>query len=354
MVASRAAAVPGFLLLAVAALSCAPQEGGTPVAEPPVSATSNYGFAHEGLGVYKVVRLREQERLDELVTQAQDELQIIESLTLWTRRQFEPGIPDPYPLSNGLDILADIRSGKTGGFCGQYAYLLADALKSYGFFDVRYVETWADETNSHFLVEVWSNQLGRWMLLDPLHAALVVDSAGEPLSTWDAHAVAVGSGDGDARRKWLAPEDEVARPPDDEYFPLFRLPAISLRSNLARQTQPWTIKERREQFLALRDDSNADLRPGYYQQESDRGADFNGARNLCRMELEAGDEGPVLRLDNLGTAVHFWKFQLRLDDGDWRDTGWKAPVPDGVASVECRTVNKLGVRGVVTRFDFAD
>ena len=132
------------------------------------------------------------------------------------------------------------------------------------------------------------------------------------------------------------------------------VPAISLRSNLARQTQPWTIKERREQFLALRDDSNADLQPGYYRQESDRGADFNGARNLCRMELEAGDEGPVLRLDNLGTAVHFWKFQLRLDDGDWRDTGWKAPVPDGVAGVECRTVNKLGVRGVVTRFDFAD
>ena len=232
----------------------------TPVLQdPPVRVTSNYSFEHEGLVTVKVAKLREQERLDDVVAGAGKELEIFRRLTLWSRRQFEPGFPDPYPLSNGLDILADIRSGKTQGFCGQYSYLLADALKSFGFYDVRYVETWAGDGRSHFLVEAWSNQLARWVLLDPLHAALVVDLDGRPLSLWEVHAVHAGSSERGARRQWLAPETEVSRDDEAEYLQLFRLPAIGLRNNLSRENRPWSIEQRREQFLALRDDINREL-----------------------------------------------------------------------------------------------
>ena len=135
---------------------------------PPRVFHSNYSFAHDRAESPKIVALRLQEDLDSVVKGCASEHALFEALTLWTRRQFEPGIPDPYPLSNGLDILADIRSGKTGGFCGQYSYLLADALKSLGFYDVRYVETFSGHGDGHFLVEVWDNETGRWLLLDPL------------------------------------------------------------------------------------------------------------------------------------------------------------------------------------------
>ncbi len=354
-VAGYVYALVATIIVAGTTLSCAPAGDEAPlVAEPPVEGTSNFHFEYEGLSSAKVEQLRQQEALDEITTAARTDLEVFEALTLWARQQFEPGFPDPYPLSNGVDILADIRSGKTSGFCGQYAYLLADALKSFGYFDVRYVETFASEDESHFLVEVWSNRLARWILLDPLYAAIVVDEDGTPLSTWDVHAIAAGRGPAGARRKWLAPETEVPREPDEQFFALFRLPAISLRNNLARETMPWSIPERRQQFLALRDDINADLLPGYYLQESNRKEDFTAARNTCRIEALTAVDGIVLRLDNLGTSTHFWKFQISIDDGEWHDAAWETLHPGGFRTIDCVPVNRKGVRGVATRLTLKD
>src|SRR5574341_946533 len=98
-----------------------------------------------------------QEKLERFIHEYKDEWQRQVALCNWTNAQFAPGDPDPYPLSNGLDILKDIRSGKTKGFCGQYAYLLADALKALGYFDVRYLELESKEPQLHFNVEEWRN-----------------------------------------------------------------------------------------------------------------------------------------------------------------------------------------------------
>ena len=119
----------------------------------------------------RLLDLRKQEKLDEVVLGASGDLDLFKRLTAWARSQFEPGDPDPYPLSNGISILQDIRSGKTHGFCAQYSYLLGDALKSFGYFAVRYVELESESGSGHFAVEAWSNDLERWILLDPLHAA---------------------------------------------------------------------------------------------------------------------------------------------------------------------------------------
>src|SRR5262245_9115437 len=80
----------------------------------------------------RVAALRRQEGLDQVVAGATGEIDRFRRLMHWTRSQFPVGDPEPYPPANGVGLLAEIRSGRTGGFCGQYSYLLADALKSFG------------------------------------------------------------------------------------------------------------------------------------------------------------------------------------------------------------------------------
>lgn len=101
----------------------------SPTTAPPKFQSGNYVFTYENWAEPKVWELRKQEKLDSVIEGCKTDIEIFKRLTVWSRKQFKPGDPDPYPMSNGLDILKDIRSGKTGGFCGQYTYLLADALK---------------------------------------------------------------------------------------------------------------------------------------------------------------------------------------------------------------------------------
>jgi hypothetical protein len=123
--------------------------------------------------------LRSEEALDELIAGAGTDLERFRRVMEWARRQFDPGVPDPYPPLDARIILRDIRSGFTGGFCAQYNYVLAQALMSLGY-PARYV-TVVD----HEVIEAWLRDEGRWLCLDPLHAATYVDETGRPLSVLD-------------------------------------------------------------------------------------------------------------------------------------------------------------------------
>ena len=123
-----------------------------------------------------LAELRASERIDSVVAAAGGDLDRFRKLTAWSRRQFEPGVPSPYPPLDARIILRDIRSGFTGGFCAQYNYVLAQALMSLGY-SARYV-TLPD----HELLEGWLRDERRWVCLDPLHAATYVDGAGRALS----------------------------------------------------------------------------------------------------------------------------------------------------------------------------
>jgi hypothetical protein len=310
-------------------------------------AFSNYSFTYENWMEPKVWKLRQQENLDQVISSSKTELEIFETLTLWARRQFEPGFPDPYPPSNGIDILTDIRSGKTKGFCGQYSYLLGDALKSLGFFDVRYVEIWKDPQTSHFLVEAWSNQLRRWMLLDPLHAAAVVDQKGNPVSAWDVHAAVAAGQQSTLHRKWLAAEKEVPRSEDSTYFQLYRLVAISLRNDLAAADHPWTIKERERDFLAIQ----SKFLKGPYHSSSSRQADFESPRNVCGILINPDPKGTMVELSNAGTCPHFHYFEVNLNGSGWKKSAEIFVSADPVKSLQCRTVNKMGIRGATAKYE---
>lgn len=120
--------------------------------------------------------LRREEHLDEVVAGAKGDLEAFRALNSWTRRQFEPGVPDPYPPFYARIILRDVRRGFTGGFCAQYNFVLGQALMALGY-PVRFVTV-----HHHEVLEAWLRQERRWICLDPLHAATYVDETGRPLS----------------------------------------------------------------------------------------------------------------------------------------------------------------------------
>ena len=133
------------------------------------------------------------------------------------------------------------------------------------------------------------------------------------------------------------------------YFEYFGLVAVSLGSDLSTALRPMTIAERRSSFLAIRDEANAGMMPGYYRQRSSRQADFQGARNVCQIELDWVGDSLVLTLDDLESGAHFKSYQVSIDEGPWLDVAAVSNPPVGFSALDCRTVNMLGVGGVVTR-----
>ncbi len=345
----RAREILFLVLLSILVITCKEKET-LMAGKPEITAlTSNYVFSYENWMQPRVWNLRRQENLDEVVKGLSQDRQIFEALTLWARQQFEPGFPDPYPLSNGISILEDIRSGKTKGFCGQYAYLLADALKSFGFFDVRYVEVSLDERTSHFLLEGWDNQTGGWMLLDPLYATVVINQAALPLGAWDVHdAVRKGLAQ-QLKRVWLATEQQVPRGPDEKYFALFRNTAVSLRNNLAEMDHPWTIRERERDFLLIEESPSSPQPP--YQNRSNRLADFKQARNLTWIEVGKQGDGYQVTLSNRGTCAHFDHFEIKIDQNPWTKVPEEFLLKRDFKTLYCRTVNKMGIPGIATKLE---
>jgi hypothetical protein len=347
---NRTLVICAFLTLIIGFSSCKKpdvEQQQVKISDSIVLSNSNYEFTFEHWMEPKVLELRKQENLDSVIEGCKTDIEIFERLTVWARRQFEPGTPDPYPLSNGIDILKDIRSKKTEGFCGQYTYLLADALKSFGFFDVRYVEIWKDPQTSHFLLEAWSNQFRKWILLDPLYASTVVDKENQLMSAWNVHAAVNRDDGGSLKRIWLSAESEVPRALDSEYFPLFRLVAVSLRNDLARMDHPWTIKERERDFLAI---ATPSLK-GPYLTVSNREADFQSPRNLCLIQIQKVQDRTEVHLSNAGTSAHFDHFEVKFDSGSWLKSPSDFSLSEEFKVVQCRTVNKLEIRGVIGKIE---
>ena len=126
--------------------------------------------------------LRGEERLDEQVDGSRSDLDRCIRLMAWTRRQWEPGVPSPYPPLDARIILRDIRRGFTGGFCAQYNYVLAQSLQSFGI-PARYVSV-----VEHEVVEARLADEGRWICLDPLYDTYYTDHSGRALSVHEIHA----------------------------------------------------------------------------------------------------------------------------------------------------------------------
>jgi hypothetical protein len=315
----------------------------------------------------RVLDLRRRERLDEVIAGAKGEIEIFKRLTSWARGQFEPGVPEPYPLCNGLSILDAIRSGKTGGFCGQYSYLLGDALKSFGYFAVRYVEMENRDGASHFAVEAWCDDLDRWVLLDALNAAVYVRE-GTPLSALEIHEEVVSGHADSVRVNHLpiatSPATVPARGPggakgglprpsstDAELLGLFYKIAVSTRNDFARLGTPLTIAQREVLFLRFADPRTPPFQHMNFALSTVRREDILVPMNQVQIDVkaDAGTEMLHVMFSTRGTSPHFVRYRVRIGEGAWKDTGSKIAwtLAAGENRLQVRTVNAYEILGPV-------
>lgn len=271
----------------------------------------------------------------------------------WVHGQWERSIPDPYPRANALEILKEIRAGRTGGFCGQYAYVLADVLKSLGFFCVRYVELWGLRRESHFVVEAWNSELGKWMILDPDQDLAYFRADGIPANAMEVRSGLFGKQVVSARS--AAPGHSSLGRRFMKYYAHF---AVSLRSDLMRSPRPPTVKDRFRDFLFFQDDRTdlSTFQGGIpYSLVTRRVEDLYFDCNSLRMEWERVPQRRALRFRFFtdGSTPNFMAFQLKPGaSADWITLGndeMLVDITDLPLSFEAAPVNRAGRRGRVSR-----
>lgn len=168
---------------------------------------SRFNFCWQNPANLLLAHLRRREKLDRLLEGEPSEVKKFIRLQKWVRSQWEPGTPNPYPKWNAVEILDSIRAGKTGGFCGQYAQVLVQSLASLGY-QARYVGL-----RNHIAVEAWSNELARWILLDP-YSCVVFLRDGVYLN---AHEIYRAARAGEDLQIHSVMDDAVLRPDGPRY-----------------------------------------------------------------------------------------------------------------------------------------
>jgi hypothetical protein len=183
--------------------------------------------------------------------------------------------------------------------------------------------------------------------LDPLYATTVTDQQNQFLSAWEVQSAVASGKESSLKQNWLTSESEADHPSHSDYFSLFHLVAVSLRNNLAAADHPWTIKERERDFLAMQ----SRFMKSPYLNQSNREADFQSVKNICSIRIEPEANTTRITLSNFGTCAHFDYFEVKLDSGKWMSAPSQFELKDKFKEMQCRTVNKMGIRGVIEKIE---
>ncbi|MDO8735321.1 MAG: transglutaminase-like domain-containing protein, partial [Elusimicrobiota bacterium] len=142
-------------------------------------------FVFEDFFHPELIKLRKREKLDNVVTNCKTEFEKILALRNWAHSQWKQSEPFPYPPFNANVILDRIRTKKTGGWCGQYGVVFAQACMSFGI-PARYLEIMPEGAGGHFVVEVYNKDYNKWILMDPT-VNLYYENNNIPDSAFELH-----------------------------------------------------------------------------------------------------------------------------------------------------------------------
>lgn len=136
----------------------------------------------------KLAELREHYGLEKVIAPGKDEFERQLLLLDWTHHQFKKFGTPSSPAKGALQILDAISQGHTF-FCAHYAQVFVSAAASLGWVDRelalrRHQGGAKDGSTEHSSTEIWSNQYGKWVMLDPT-SNMYLEKDGVPLNAFE-------------------------------------------------------------------------------------------------------------------------------------------------------------------------
>lgn len=219
----------------------------------PAIVRSGFKFQHENSDHPKLLKLRRDYRLDEVVKGASSEFEIITRLARWSSGLWSKmHLRDNYPPWDALEILKTHSDGTpVGGFCHQYNLVFLQACQSLGI-PGRAVSIGphihTDRIRSgHEVVEVWSNDYQKWVYVDGNAAWYFIDPETKtPLSLWEMRQAQL---DAFEQKKSATPPHVVTLAETRfewkgmEGFPAFLELRLVPRSNFLSQLAPLPLNQ---------------------------------------------------------------------------------------------------------------
>jgi hypothetical protein len=308
----------------------------------------------------KLTQLREQFRLDEVVSPGKNEFDRQLLLLDWVNHRFKKFGRPTSDARGALDILAANDAGDAF-FCAHYADVFVSAAASLGWVNrcmaLRRPDNVGEGSTEHSSTEIWSNQYRKWVMLDPTFA-MYVEKDGRPLSAFEI------------RQEWfyrngrdlvfvLDKERKRYRKGD---MPVFRgrypgfgdlvLDGGALNPyafiGYIPNTDLMTSGPDYGRMFITRDKLCDGTKWHQRVAPSDPAKDPYFPINQSAMTL--GVEGSSLRVTLKTLTPNFKTYLCRTDGGDWKPTGdsfvW---TPHGGENrLEVKTVNRFGVEGPVS------
>ncbi|MDD4891083.1 MAG: hypothetical protein PHU85_14270 [Phycisphaerae bacterium] len=162
--------------------------------EIPRIVRSTIQFAYERPDQKDLAWLRKECKLDALVAGKKTEMEKLVAVLEWasTRKNVRGaagdnhlGGMDPYPW-NIRKIFSLDDGGTVYGHCASYSQLIITAAVSLGW-QARHFNDEGYRTCTHEVLEVWVNELAKWVYFDPSLGTYYTDKDGKPLSITEMH-----------------------------------------------------------------------------------------------------------------------------------------------------------------------
>lgn len=309
----------------------------------------------------KLKELREQYELDTVVAPGRDEFERQILLLDWVHHQFKKFGPASAKANGALEILKAIREGHTFN-CSQYAQVFVSAAASLGWVDRelalrRHQDPPNGGSTEHSVTEIWSNQYGKWVMMDPT-ANMHIEKEGKPLNAFEIRqewfyrdgqdlVLVIGKERKPYRKSDLpiflgrfagfgdltVPVDEL-----DKYGFIAYIPNTDLMDTGLDYANMFIVKDR------LCDGTRWHTRTVPPNPAVDPYFPINQAA------LTVTPEPGQVRVTLQTMTPNFKAYQARIDSGAW--TSSETPIlwrtHPGLNRLEVRTVNQFGVNGPVS------
>jgi hypothetical protein len=328
-------------------------------------------FQFEELDHPKLAQFRRDYHLDDVVKGCRTDLERMEKLAVWTSQQWTKGhLKEIYPKWDACEILKKHQDGTPiGGFCQQYNIVFLQACEAFGM-PGRCVSIGAGDhgvkiRSGHEVVEIWSNELNKWVYVDGQAAWYFVDKeTREPLNLLELRERQLATLlDKSLREESKRPVDVVVLAPSPyewkglEGWPAFTELRMIPHTQFLDGKLPLPLNQgMRGWFWTGHHVWTDDLYPAsvLYSHRIASPLDWNFPINQTHIWLQQNVKVGVIdvRLEN--NMPSFAKYEIQIDDQPPRlekAAEFQWPLHAGENRLQVRAVNQLGLKGPPSWFN---